>query len=198
MPLDPVASGDPHVPAHNEERDAINALEIDVSRRIPLPSGASTGDLLRWDGTAWVTTETRFFEGNGSPNGKVAAPVGSRYVDKQATGGAVEWVKNSGGTGNTGWASAVGFYNLSGQAGVGTLSGPSGEWKRATVNLNTNIFGGVAPRAVLLTPFGGWSDVSNVFLDTKTATQLKVASQRTDEKDYPDAATIDFSWLAII
>lgn len=108
MPLDPVALDDPHVPAHNEERDAINQLEIDVAARIPHPSGAATGDLLRWDGTKWVTTDTRFMEGNGRPDGVVAAPVGSRYIDKTGAQGAVEWVKRAGVDSNQGWMCLAG------------------------------------------------------------------------------------------
>lgn len=108
MPLDPVSSGDPHVPAHNSERDAINQLEVEVDSKIPLPSGAATGDLLRWDGTEWLTTETRFFEGNGRPDGNIAAPVGSRYIDKVGAQGAVEWVKRAGGDTAFGWICLAG------------------------------------------------------------------------------------------
>lgn len=103
MPLDPVAQGDQHVPAHNEERETINALELELEKKISLPPGAATGDLLTWDGTRWITTETRFFEGVGRPDGKFAAPVGSRYIDKAGEQGAIEWVKRTGGSGNTGW-----------------------------------------------------------------------------------------------
>lgn len=108
MPLDPVSSGDPHVPAHNAERDAINALEAEMETKIPYPSGAATGDLMRWGGTAWETTETRFFEGEGRPDGVFAAPVGSRYIDKIAAQGAVEWVKRSGADSNVGWMCLAG------------------------------------------------------------------------------------------
>lgn len=107
MPLNPVASRDPHVPAHNAERDAINRLESDMADKIDLPNGAATGDLLVFNGVSWVTTDTRFFEGSGRPDGKFAAPVGSRYIDKNATQGAVEWVKRSG-EGNTGWLCIAG------------------------------------------------------------------------------------------
>lgn len=41
--------------------------------------------------------------GVGSPEGKVAAPVGSIYTDTEATNGAIRWIKTSG-TGNTGWS----------------------------------------------------------------------------------------------
>lgn len=115
MPLEPVSSGDPHVPAHNGERAAINALEDAVADRIPFPSGAATGDLMRYDGVSWVTTETRFFEGEGRPDGVFAAPVGSRYIDKIAAQGAVEWVKRSGGDSNAGWmciAGDTGWRNI--------------------------------------------------------------------------------------
>ena len=40
--------------------------------------------------------------GSGSPEGNVAAPVGSIYTDTAATNGAIRWIKTSG-TGNTGW-----------------------------------------------------------------------------------------------
>ena len=42
------------------------------------------------------------FTGTGSPEGKVAAPVGTVYTDSAATNGAIRWVKTSG-TVNTGW-----------------------------------------------------------------------------------------------
>lgn len=42
------------------------------------------------------------FTGTGSPEGKIAAPVGSTYTDTAATNGAIRWIK-TGGTGNTGW-----------------------------------------------------------------------------------------------
>ena len=40
--------------------------------------------------------------GQGMPNGKVVAPVGTTYVDKAVTNGALKWIKRSG-TGNQGW-----------------------------------------------------------------------------------------------
>ena len=41
------------------------------------------------------------YRGTGSPEGKVAAPVGSTYTDTAATNGAIRWIKTSG-TGATG------------------------------------------------------------------------------------------------
>ena len=52
--------------------------------------------------TTLVRTGVRSWEGTGSPEGVVTAPIGWRYVDRVATNGAVEWVKATG-TGNTGW-----------------------------------------------------------------------------------------------
>lgn len=112
MSLEPVSSGDPHVPAHNAEREAINALEEALGTKISLPPGAATGDLLRWDGTQWLTTETRFFEGEGRPDGVIAAPIGSRYIDKLGAQGAVEWVKRAGTP-----DSALGWICLAGDTG---------------------------------------------------------------------------------
>ena len=40
--------------------------------------------------------------GTGMPNGKVEAPIGTTYVDTNATNGALKWIKRSG-TGNQGW-----------------------------------------------------------------------------------------------
>lgn len=107
-PLDPVFVGGPLPAALNEERGAINDLIDEVQAKIPFPAGAQTGDFLRFDGVNWLTTETRFFEGEGRPDGVFAAPVGSRYIDKLGAQGAVEWVKRAGGDTNTGWMCLAG------------------------------------------------------------------------------------------
>lgn len=122
MPLDPVAQGDPHVPAHNAERAAINQLETDVADRIPFPSGAAYGDLLWYDGINWMTTQTRYLEGEGRPEGVVAAPVGSRYHDTVGAQGAVEWTKKAGGDTNQGWiclAGDTGARNITSLVDIG-------------------------------------------------------------------------------
>lgn len=108
MTLNHVSSGDPHVPAHNAERDAINALEGEVVDRIPFPTGAAYGDVLWYDGTNWVTTDTRLLEGDGRPEGQVAGPVGSRYINKTPDEGGVMWVKTSGGDSTVGWVCVAG------------------------------------------------------------------------------------------
>jgi hypothetical protein len=118
-PLDTdLTVGDPLPSSLNEERSAINSLIGEVGNRIPLPPGAQVGDLLRWDGAAWLTTETRFFEGEGRPDGVFAAPVGSRYIDKTGAQGAVEWVKRFGGDSVDGWlclAGDTGARDVTGQ-----------------------------------------------------------------------------------
>lgn len=122
MSLDPVFVGDPLPAALNEERQAINNVNVELDTKIPKPSGAMTGDLLRFDGVNWVTTETRFLEGDGRPDGKVAAPVGSRYIDKVGAQGAVEWVKRAGGDTNTGWiclAGDTGLRNIANLVDIG-------------------------------------------------------------------------------
>lgn len=130
MPLNPVASGDPHVPAHNEERTLINTLETNVNKKIDKPLlGLGVGAMLRWDGNAWVPSKMRVFEGEGSPEGVVAAPVGSRYVDALATSGNAEWFKMAG-TGNTGWNplnTGMAWTNISPGTGFAHTSGNPGQ-----------------------------------------------------------------------
>lgn len=64
--------------------------------------------------------------GQGSPEGKVPARVGTRYVDENATTGAIEWIKTSG-AGPTGWKVVYGdtgrrYVSLqSGWVGAGVL-----------------------------------------------------------------------------
>jgi hypothetical protein len=124
MPLDDVSTGDPHVPAHNEERDAINLLQTQMAGKVTAPPNPKVGDMLRWDGDTWELSEIRFFEGVGSPEGVVAAPIGSRYRDTAGTNGAVEWVKRTGiATDNTGWfllAGDTGWINIAGKVALRT------------------------------------------------------------------------------
>lgn len=67
-------------------------------------TGNTTGDLLRWNGSVWIQTATKFHEGTGNPNGVVSAPVGSTFVNTETGGfnGARRWTKATG-SGNTGW-----------------------------------------------------------------------------------------------
>ena len=80
-------------------------LNLTLVPGIGVPTtGNQTGDLLRWNGSVWIQTATKFFEGTGNPNGVISAPVGSTFVNTEAGGynGARRWTKATG-SGNTGW-----------------------------------------------------------------------------------------------
>lgn len=49
-------------------------------------------------------SDVAMIAGNGMPNGKVLAPVGSTYIDRGATNGAIRWIKKTGGNSVNGWA----------------------------------------------------------------------------------------------
>jgi len=196
--LPPVTTGDPHPGAHNAERTEMNAMNSRIDAKIPKPSGAQTGDLLIWDGTAWVTTETRFFEGNGNPNNVVAAPVGSRYINKTAIKSDVEWVKSSGGTGNTGWTTSVGHLAPVGQVGQVAVSGIAALVKTKDVPLDPAIFGGVAPRYVLLTATGTYADVASPYVISKAANTFKVGVRHVDKINFTAGAAPLVDFFAIL
>jgi hypothetical protein len=65
-----------------------NAVEFLDAPSLKVPSGK--------------ITSLNFREGNGSPEGVVTAPVGTKYIDLLATNGAIEWIKATG-AGATGW-----------------------------------------------------------------------------------------------
>jgi hypothetical protein len=49
-------------------------------------------------------SDVAMIAGNGMPNGKILAPVGSTYIDRGATNGAIRWIKKTGGNSVNGWA----------------------------------------------------------------------------------------------
>ena len=49
-------------------------------------------------------SDVAMIAGNGMPNGKALAPVGSTYIDRDATNGAIRWIKKTGGNSVKGWA----------------------------------------------------------------------------------------------
>ncbi len=110
MALAHVSTDDPHVAAHNEERDAINDLEEQIPLLIPKPSVPQFGNMLWYNGTEWVASTSRLIEGNGQPEGVRAAPVGSTYIQLDGTTGAVRWLKAHGidENDNTGWILEIG------------------------------------------------------------------------------------------
>lgn len=58
---------------------------------------------VRGDGNIWLANGLLLGQGNGSPEGAVAAPVGSTYRRRNGGAGTTFYVKESG-TGSTGWA----------------------------------------------------------------------------------------------
>lgn len=167
MPLDPVSLGDPHVSAHNAERDAIEALEQALPTKMPLPNNPAVGSMLRFNGTNWVPSKMKLYEGEGSPEGVVAAPVGSRYVDALATGGVAEWFKQHGvgDNDNTGWSPLsvdTGWLTVTPGPGFGHVTGKQAQvrvinglaYHRGAIKRNT----GTGTQAAIL-PEGTWPGV---------------------------------------
>ena len=76
-----------------------NTFSVDLwANRDDLDSKSDKGHVH----TADQITDLHHYRGTGSPEGKVAAPVGSIYTETAATNGAIRWIKTSG-TGSTGW-----------------------------------------------------------------------------------------------
>lgn len=79
--------------------------EVDGSLWITPLSDAGVGNGLsvRLDRLGNIRAgDVYYSQGTGSPEGVVVGTPGSRYVDRNATNGAIEWLKFTG-TGNTGW-----------------------------------------------------------------------------------------------
>lgn len=92
------------------QMDAADATKVGIANDETI-TGRKTFGLLPIFNSAPVSAnhasnkgyvDSRIQQGTGFPNGVVAAPVGSIYIDTAATMGAISWVKASG-TGNTGW-----------------------------------------------------------------------------------------------
>lgn len=80
--------------------------------------------------------------GRGMPNGTVAAPVGTTYVDEAVTNGALKWIKKSG-TGNTGWEVLVGDTGWKIIPSVSKLGGSYVKVRRVN-NIVSYQFGGLS------------------------------------------------------
>lgn len=78
-----------------------------IHNYIPTNTG-NTGNTTELDNRLKVLEAKQWeIHGRGMPNGTVAAPVGTTYVDEAVTNGALKWIKKSG-TGNTGWEVLIG------------------------------------------------------------------------------------------
>lgn len=72
-----------------------------------LIEGTAQEGMLRIMSDRLRTNGVDYISGTGFPNGVVSATVGSTYIDRAATNGAIEWKKATG-AGNTGWVVSVG------------------------------------------------------------------------------------------
>ena len=78
-----------------------------IHNYLPTNTG-NTGNTTELDKRLKVLEAKQWeIHGRGMPNGTVAAPVGTTYVDEAVTNGALKWIKKSG-TGNTGWEVLIG------------------------------------------------------------------------------------------
>lgn len=80
--------------------------------------------------------------GRGMPNGTVAAPVGTTYVDEAVTNGALKWIKKTG-TGNTGWDVLIGDTGWKIIPSVSKLGGSYVKVRRVN-NVVSYQFGGLS------------------------------------------------------
>lgn len=127
-------SSSPVVPTATTNTQAVNKAQMDAADALKVDKAGDTmtGQLITTDvrpslnnsytngtsGNYWNelftasirlggSSDPRIIRGTGFPNGVVTAPVGSTYIDRDATNGAIEWKKATG-TGNTGWVVSVG------------------------------------------------------------------------------------------
>nr|DAS93016.1 MAG TPA: hypothetical protein [Caudoviricetes sp.] len=78
-----------------------------IHNYLPTNTG-NTGNTTELDKRLKVIESKQWeIHGRGMPNGTVAAPVGTTYVDEAVTNGALKWIKKTG-TGNTGWEVLIG------------------------------------------------------------------------------------------
>jgi hypothetical protein len=70
------------------------------------PVATFVGGELRLESSklTFGASDVAMIAGNGMPNGKILAPVGSTYIDRDATNGAIRWIKKTGGNSVNGWA----------------------------------------------------------------------------------------------
>lgn len=103
-----------------------NTLGIAGGNRVTLPLPENVGHEIR---------------GTGSPEGRIAAEIGTTYVDTAVTNGALKWIKESG-NGNTGWRVLIGDTGWRTLNSV-SRSGNSFIKIRRVNNLVTYQFGGL-------------------------------------------------------
>lgn len=83
----------------DQDRALTKKIDIGLQDKVNKAGDTMTGNLI----VPLISINgSDFLTGTGFPNGAVAAPVGSIYVDKNLTCGALLWIKQTE-TGNTGW-----------------------------------------------------------------------------------------------
>ena len=88
----------------------------DGGGQVTLPESTQNGST-----SSSSSISSSYITGNGMPNGKVTAPVGTTYVDTAVTNGALKWIKRKGDN-NQGWE---------------VLTGDTG-WKRLSISSGYN------------------------------------------------------------
>lgn len=109
-----------------------------------------------------------FAWGNGSPEGVVSAPVGTLYMRRDGGSGTVFYVKEGGGTGNTGWVANApgGVTSVFGRSGA--VAAASGDYTLAQINptLGSDATGDIYYRnssgAIARLPIGSAGAVLNI------------------------------------
>lgn len=104
---------------------------------------ANTGNTIELDKRLKVLEAKQWeIHGRGLPNGTVAAPVGTTYVDEAVTNGALKWIKKTG-TGNTGWEVLIGDTGWKIIPSVSKLGGSYVKVRRVN-NIVSYQFGGLS------------------------------------------------------
>ena len=103
----------------------------------------NTGNTTELDNRLKVLEAKQWeIHGRGMPNGTVAAPVGTTYVDEAVTNGALKWIKKTG-TGNTGWEVLIGDTGWKIIPSVSKLGGSYVKIRRVN-NVVSYQFGGLS------------------------------------------------------
>lgn len=113
-----------------------------IHNYLPTNTG-NTGNTTELDNRLKVLEAKQWeIHGRGMPNGTVAAPVGTTYVDEAVTNGALKWIKKTG-TGNTGWEVLIGDTGWKIIPSVSKLGGSYVKIRRVN-NVVSYQFGGLS------------------------------------------------------
>lgn len=120
-----------------------NTTELDKRLKVLEANTGNTGNTTALDNRLKVLEAKQWeIHGRGMPNGTVAAPVGTTYVDEAVTNGALKWIKKSG-TGNTGWDVLIGDTGWKILPSVSKLGGSYVKVRRVN-NVVSYQFGGLS------------------------------------------------------